>query len=143
MASHHIDFKEKNLRERSKYLNFWKRGNECRPGTSGKRSLDKHETTEDDDYIGIPKKMLKVIGEIKTDGMPDYIKNDKKMWKYWFQRYRLFSKFDEGIAMDKGKINGSLRCCNLFRSCIYSSPKIFQNLSIKSLIKFNRNLLLH
>lgn len=23
--------------------------------------------------------------------------------KYWFQRYRLFSKFDKGILMDRGK----------------------------------------
>jgi len=33
--------------------------------------------------------------------MPEYIENDPELKKYWFQRYRLFSKFDQGIWMDK------------------------------------------
>ena len=33
--------------------------------------------------------------------MPEYIENDAELRKYWFQRYRLFSKFDQGIWMDK------------------------------------------
>ena len=33
--------------------------------------------------------------------MPDDF--DPGMRKYWMQRYRLFSRFDEGIKMDKGK----------------------------------------
>lgn len=34
----------------------------------------------------------------------DYTKlsRNKKMRKYWNQRYRLFSKFDDGVLMDKG-----------------------------------------
>ena len=33
--------------------------------------------------------------------MPDYMENDPELKKYWFQRYRLFSKFDQGIWMDR------------------------------------------
>jgi hypothetical protein len=33
----------------------------------------------------------------------------KHLQKYWIQRYRLFSRFDEGIKLDNGK------------SCIFSS----------------------
>lgn len=33
--------------------------------------------------------------------MPDYIAKDPELKKYWFQRYRLFTKFDQGIWMDK------------------------------------------
>ena len=33
--------------------------------------------------------------------MPDYIAEDPELKKYWFQRYRLFTKFDQGIWMDK------------------------------------------
>lgn len=28
--------------------------------------------------------------------------NDAEILKYWFQRYRLFTKLDEGILMDRG-----------------------------------------
>jgi len=34
--------------------------------------------------------------------MPPEIAADKELWKYWGQRYRLFSRFDEGIRMDRG-----------------------------------------
>jgi len=34
--------------------------------------------------------------------MPSEIAADKELWKYWGQRYRLFSRFDEGIRMDRG-----------------------------------------
>ncbi|CAG2243187.1 TGS1 [Mytilus edulis] len=33
--------------------------------------------------------------------VPEEIENDKELRKYWAQRYRLFSKFDEGIKMDR------------------------------------------
>lgn len=34
--------------------------------------------------------------------LPLEIDNDKTLMKYWFKRYRLFSKFDQGIKMDRG-----------------------------------------
>lgn len=39
----------------------------------------------------------------KQTPMPEEIENDVELRKYWAQRYRLFSKFDEGIRMDRGK----------------------------------------
>jgi len=35
--------------------------------------------------------------------MPSYMKDDNVLKKYWAQRYRIFSKFDEGIMLDRGK----------------------------------------
>lgn len=31
----------------------------------------------------------------KLQGLP------RKLWKYWLQRYTLFSRFDEGVMMDE------------------------------------------
>jgi hypothetical protein len=104
VKSHHVTFKERNLRERSKYLNFWKRGNEYQ-SPAQKRDQEEmagEEGKPEDQDLGVPKKMLKRIGEVKTDDMPYHIRVNKKMWKYWFQRYRLFSRYDEGILMDEG-----------------------------------------
>ena len=36
--------------------------------------------------------------------VPNELANDPEMRKYWAQRYRLFSRFDEGIKLDRGKI---------------------------------------
>ena len=33
--------------------------------------------------------------------MPAYMEDDTELKKYWFQRYRLFTKFDRGIWMDR------------------------------------------
>nr|XP_037273631.1 trimethylguanosine synthase-like [Rhipicephalus microplus] len=33
--------------------------------------------------------------------MPGYIKDNPEFTKYWLQRYRLFSRFDQGIKMDE------------------------------------------
>ncbi|XP_046552313.1 LOW QUALITY PROTEIN: trimethylguanosine synthase-like [Haliotis rubra] len=33
--------------------------------------------------------------------MPEDVASDEELKKYWFQRYRLFSKFDEGIKLDR------------------------------------------
>lgn len=37
--------------------------------------------------------------------------NDAELHKYWWQRYRLFSRFDSGIMIDRGCI---LCCCLIF-----------------------------
>ncbi|XP_039270802.2 uncharacterized protein LOC120345426 isoform X1 [Styela clava] len=37
----------------------------------------------------------------KRPGIPDEIASDRSMVKYWAQRYKLFSKFDDGIKLDK------------------------------------------
>ena len=35
--------------------------------------------------------------------MPEEIRDNPKLKKYWVNRYRLFSKYDEGIKLDAGK----------------------------------------
>lgn len=35
--------------------------------------------------------------------IPYNIKSDRTMKKYWAQRYKLFSKYDEGIRLDTGQ----------------------------------------
>jgi len=37
--------------------------------------------------------------------LPYEIQNDPSLIKYWNNRFRLFKKFDQGIKLDKGKIN--------------------------------------
>ena len=39
--------------------------------------------------------------------IPSHIEEDKELKKYWAQRYRLFSKFDSGIKMDRGNCSHS------------------------------------
>ena len=36
--------------------------------------------------------------------MPTEVQEDEELRKYWAQRYRLFSKYDDGVQMDKGTI---------------------------------------
>ena len=38
--------------------------------------------------------------------IPEEFHNDAELLKYWLQRYRLFSKFDEGIILDRGRTTG-------------------------------------
>ncbi|CAF4230010.1 unnamed protein product [Didymodactylos carnosus] len=37
---------------------------------------------------------------VDKNSLPDQFQNDQELLKYWLQRYRLFSKFDEGIVLD-------------------------------------------
>ena len=34
--------------------------------------------------------------------IPEEFHHDSELLKYWLQRYRLFSKFDQGIVLDRG-----------------------------------------
>lgn len=36
--------------------------------------------------------------------LPEEIRKDMSLLKYWYNRFRLFRKFDQGIKLDKGKI---------------------------------------
>lgn len=36
--------------------------------------------------------------------LPSEILNDKSLIKYWYKRFSLFSKFDNGIKLDKGEL---------------------------------------
>lgn len=39
--------------------------------------------------------------EDETSSMPEELKNDPKMYKYWKKRHSLFHRFDEGIKLDR------------------------------------------
>lgn len=46
-------------------------------------------------------KELLAIGSSGASTMPSYIRDNPQLIKYWIQRYRLFSKFDQGIQLDE------------------------------------------
>lgn len=48
--------------------------------------------------------------------MPPEIAGDQELRKYWGQRYRLFSKFDEGIRMDRGIV---VPFSDIYRSIVH------------------------
>ena len=70
---------------------------ETRPSidASEGQSTDLQETVD----IPLPKKKKK---KKKSVPMPADIAADQEIHKYWHQRYRLFSRFDEGIQLDRG-----------------------------------------
>lgn len=39
----------------------------------------------------------------RSISLPAEINNDKTLMKYWIRRYHLFSRFDQGIKLDRGK----------------------------------------
>ncbi|XP_037554355.1 uncharacterized protein LOC119430963 isoform X1 [Dermacentor silvarum] len=51
-----------------------------------------------------PQEEMKELLAISSSGastMPSYIRDNPQLIKYWIQRYRLFSKFDQGIQLDE------------------------------------------
>lgn len=50
----------------------------------------------------VKKQRKKKRWSVKARCMPIYIRENPEMKKYWAQRYRIFSRFDEGIKLDKG-----------------------------------------
>ncbi len=42
--------------------------------------------------------------KILQAGLPAEIANDKQLQKYWHKRFSLFSLYDSGIKLDKGKL---------------------------------------
>lgn len=52
------------------------------------------------------KRKIKIIPKMTNrcgQPLPPEIVADPELAKYWAQRYRLFSRFDEGIQLDRGK----------------------------------------
>lgn len=70
--------------------------------------LELWENEEDNDLkSGSKKKKVKSRKRKKNKGgnpMPVEIAEDPELRKYWGQRYRLFSKFDEGVKLDRGNL---------------------------------------
>ena len=58
--------------------------------------------------------------EQPSQKIPEELATDSEMRKYWAQRYRLFSRFDEGIKMDKGK-KISEECTFISKNNIHTS----------------------
>lgn len=50
------------------------------------------------------KKKKKKNKNKKVIALPPEIAAVPKLAKYWAQRYRLFSRFDDGIKLDRGKV---------------------------------------
>lgn len=48
-----------------------------------------------------PQEGLQTVSPSDASTMPSYIKDNPGLIKYWKQRYRLFSRYDEGIQMDE------------------------------------------
>lgn len=53
--------------------------------------------------VELKKKKKKKNKNKKINGLPPEIASVPELAKYWAQRYRLFSRFDDGIKLDKGK----------------------------------------
>lgn len=66
-------------------------------------TVDKEGNEVDNSDRGSKKKRLKLRRRRKVGAeMPVEIGKDPELRKYWGQRYRLFSKFDEGVKLDRG-----------------------------------------
>ncbi len=66
-----------------------------------KMVVDDEEKTKEKKRNGKKKKSNQIVLDKKN--VPEEFHNDSELLKYWLQRYRLFSKFDEGIVLDRGR----------------------------------------
>lgn len=58
----------------------------------------------DDDIAKRIQKKKKRKQNKRNVSLPPEIAGDRTLMKYWVKRYRLFSKFDEGIKLDRGEL---------------------------------------
>lgn len=83
-------------------------GEGARSRTTSTGNVDMLKFTNDSEYFGIPpmdesqniKKKEKK--KKRKNSVPNDIRDDPVMMKYWFKRFSLFSKFDQGITLDRG-----------------------------------------
>lgn len=66
-----------------------------------KMAVDDNQEKTETKRKGKKKKSKPLILDKKN--IPEEFHNDAELLKYWLQRYRLFSKFDEGIVLDRGR----------------------------------------
>jgi hypothetical protein len=50
------------------------------------------------------KKRKKQSKRTSLVALPEEVASNKTLRKYWIRRYQLFSRFDEGIRLDEGKV---------------------------------------
>ncbi|CAF0755269.1 unnamed protein product [Rotaria sp. Silwood1] len=100
------------LNIKSSLIDYTKNWNHLSYGLILKQTIHLHTQSIDDDKMIVDDKMIKdkkqkgkkskskqVILDKKN--IPEEFHNDSELLKYWLQRYRLFSKFDEGIVLDR------------------------------------------
>lgn len=58
--------------------------------------------------------------------VPPEIAAEPELAKYWAQRYRLFSRFDEGVKLDHGQTERSLLMYRTFMIKIFFFNIIFK-----------------
>lgn len=86
---------------------------EARTNTAYINDIDLFNYTNENEYFGIPnvqeapstkkkEKKKKKKNNRFSNNVPNDIRDDPVMLKYWFKRFSLFSKFDQGITLDRG-----------------------------------------
>jgi hypothetical protein len=89
------------MREMGLPTKFGRRGNRRR------RNMNQHQ---DEELEGVKRRDI---------NMPDEIKAEKCLKKFWYNRFALFSKFDQGIQLDRGKLKFEFQP-NIFKfSCLF------------------------
>ncbi|XP_057329514.1 trimethylguanosine synthase [Microplitis mediator] len=67
----------------------------------GQTDVINYKPTNDDDSVrkSLKKRRRKQVK--RNISLPIEVDNDRELMKYWVKRYRLFSKFDQGIKLDR------------------------------------------
>lgn len=66
-----------------------------RKGNRRRKNREKWQQDEDE-MVGVKKRDVE---------MPEEIRAEKCLKKFWYNRFALFSKFDQGIQLDRGELN--------------------------------------
>jgi hypothetical protein len=69
-------------------------------GRRGNRRRKKWQEEEEEPEMSVKR---------RDANMPDEIKAEKCLKKFWYNRFALFSKFDQGIQLDRGKLKIHLK----------------------------------
>lgn len=59
----------------------------------------------DEDSVKKTQKKRRRKQNKRNISLPAEVDSDKELMKYWLKRYRLFSKFDQGIKLDRGELD--------------------------------------
>ncbi|CAF0834275.1 unnamed protein product [Adineta steineri] len=97
---------------KSSLIEYTKNWNHLSYGLVLKQAIHLHTQWTEDDKMAVddavtkenkPKDKKKKSKQLILDkkNIPEEFHNDSELLKYWLQRYRLFSKFDEGIVLDR------------------------------------------
>ncbi|CAF1044557.1 unnamed protein product [Rotaria sordida] len=97
---------------KSSLIEYTKNWNHLSYGLILKQTIHLHTQSIDDDKMIIDDKDIKDKKRkgkkskskqtiLDKKNIPEEFHNDSELLKYWLQRYRLFSKFDEGIVLDR------------------------------------------